>query len=128
MADNNALPLLETRRLRVGIGERVFCRDLDVQLHAGELRTLRGWLSELPDRPPNDYLPRLPEAGSTSRAQAERQYLHAMLNHHDALALLGQRASGLTLRPAVKTLLDSVLTRSQAERPQLEARLAALND
>ena len=51
-----------------------------------------------------------------------------MLNHHDALALLGQRANGLTLRPAVKTLLNTVLTRSQAERPQLEARLAALDD
>ena len=115
------LPLTRDRSARRSL-------ERSVQLHAGELRTLRGWLSELPDRPPNDYLPRLPEAGSTSRAQAERQYLHAMLNHHDALALLGQRASGLTLRPAVKTLLDSVLTRSQAERPQLEARLAALND
>ena len=41
MADNNALPLLETRRLSVSIGERVFCRDLDVQLHAGEVRKFR---------------------------------------------------------------------------------------
>lgn len=115
------LPLTRDRSARRSL-------ERSVQLHAGELRTLRGWLSELPDRPPSDYLPRLPEPGSASRAQAERQYLHAMLNHHDALALLGQRASGLTLRPAVKTLLDSVQARSQAERPQLEARLAALND
>ena len=115
------LPLTRDRTARRSL-------ERSVQLHAGELRTLRGWLSALPDRPPSDYLPRLPEPGSTSRAQAERQYLQAMLNHHDALALLGQRANGLTLRPAVKTLLNTVLTRSQAERPQLEARLAALDD
>ena len=42
MADNNALPLLETRRLSVSIGERVFCRDLDVQLHAGERLAILG--------------------------------------------------------------------------------------
>ncbi len=115
------LPLTRDRSARRSL-------ERSVQLHAGELRTLRGWLSELPDRPPSDYLPRLPEPGSASRTQAERQYLQAMLNHHDALALLGQRASGLMLRPAVRTLLDSVLARSQAERPSLEARLAVLND
>ena len=42
MADNDALPLLETRRLSVSIGERVFCRDLDVQLHAGERLAILG--------------------------------------------------------------------------------------
>ena len=28
-------PLLETRQLSVGIGDKVFCRDLDLTLHAG---------------------------------------------------------------------------------------------
>ena len=37
-----AISLLETRRLCVGIGERVFCRDLDMQLRAGERLAILG--------------------------------------------------------------------------------------
>ena len=35
-------PLLETRRLTVGIGERVFCRALDLALHPGECLAVLG--------------------------------------------------------------------------------------
>ena len=35
-------PLLETRQLTVGIGERVFCRALDLALHPGECLAVLG--------------------------------------------------------------------------------------
>lgn len=35
-------PLLETRKLSVGIGERLFCRDLDLCLRAGERLAILG--------------------------------------------------------------------------------------
>jgi iron complex transport system ATP-binding protein len=35
-------PLLETRQLTVSIGDRVFCRDLDLTLHAGERLAILG--------------------------------------------------------------------------------------
>jgi iron complex transport system ATP-binding protein len=35
-------PLLETRRLSVGIGARIFCRDLDLELNAGERLAILG--------------------------------------------------------------------------------------
>lgn len=38
----NAAPLLETRKLTVSIGDRVFCRDLDLTLHAGERLAILG--------------------------------------------------------------------------------------
>ena len=37
-----ATPLLQTRRLTVSIGPRVFCRDLDLSLHAGERLAILG--------------------------------------------------------------------------------------
>ncbi|MDR1934914.1 MAG: ABC transporter ATP-binding protein [Candidatus Accumulibacter sp.] len=37
-----AAPLLETRRLDVGIGARVFCRELDLELRAGERLAILG--------------------------------------------------------------------------------------
>ena len=82
--------------------------------------------SRLPDRPQADYLPRLPEPGALTRAQAERQYVQAMLAHHDAVEQLARRAEGVRLRPALKTLLETVRARSQAERLALQARLDAL--
>jgi hypothetical protein len=39
---------------------------------------------------------------------------------------LARRAEGVRLRPALKTLLETVRARSQAERPALQARLDAL--
>jgi len=35
-------PLLETRQLTVGIGNRIFCRALDLKLHAGERLAILG--------------------------------------------------------------------------------------
>ena len=35
-------PLLEARRLNVGIGERLFCRDLDLELRSGERLAILG--------------------------------------------------------------------------------------
>ena len=35
-------PLLQTRRLTVGIGQRIFCRDLDLSLDAGERLAILG--------------------------------------------------------------------------------------
>ena len=49
-----------------------------------------------------------------------------MLAHHDAVEQLARRAEGVRLRPALKTLLETVRARSQAERPALQARLDAL--
>jgi iron complex transport system ATP-binding protein len=40
MAGNT--PLLETRKLTVGIGDKVFCRDLDLTLQAGERLAILG--------------------------------------------------------------------------------------
>jgi len=40
MASN--APLLETRRLTVSIGDKTFCRDLDLTLHAGERLAILG--------------------------------------------------------------------------------------
>jgi len=37
-----SLPLLETRKLTVSIGDKVFCRDLDLTLHAGERLAILG--------------------------------------------------------------------------------------
>lgn len=113
------LPLVRERAQRKPL-------ERSIQLHANELRTLRGWISRLPDRPQADYLPRLPEPGALTRAQAERQYVQAMLAHHDAVEQLARRAEGVRLRPALKTLLETVRARSQAERPALQARLDAL--
>ena len=31
-----SVPILETRRLTVSIGDKTFCRELDLELHAGE--------------------------------------------------------------------------------------------
>lgn len=113
------LPLVRERAQRKPL-------ERSIQLHANELRTLRGWISRLPDRPQADYLPRLPEPGALTRAQAERQYVQAMLAHHDAVEQLARRAEGVRLRPALKTLLETARARSQAERPALQARLDAL--
>lgn len=113
------LPLVRERAQRKPL-------ERSIQLHANELRTLRGWISRLPDRPQADYLPRLPEPGALTRAQAERQYVQAMLAHHDAVEQLARRAEGVRLRPALKTLLETVRARSQAERLALQARLDAL--
>lgn len=38
----SSAPLLQTRRLSVGIGPRVFCRDLDLELCAGERLAILG--------------------------------------------------------------------------------------
>ena len=46
-----------------------------------------------------------------------------MLAHHDAVEQLARRAEGVRLRPALKTLLETVRARSQAERLALQARL-----
>ena len=35
-------PLLETRKLKVSIGDKIFCRDLDLTLHAGERLAILG--------------------------------------------------------------------------------------
>ena len=35
-------PLLQTSRLTVSIGQRIFCRDLDLSLHAGERLAILG--------------------------------------------------------------------------------------
>ena len=113
------LPLVRERAKRRPL-------ELSIQQHAAELRTLREWLSELPDRPPTDYLPKLPEPGGVSRLEAERQYLQAMLAHHDALAQLARRAEGLALRPELKTLLAHAHARAQAEHAALQTRLEAL--
>ncbi len=37
-----SLPLLEMRKLTVSIGDKVFCRDLDLTLHAGERLAILG--------------------------------------------------------------------------------------
>lgn len=37
-----AAPILATRRLTVGIGDKIFCRDLDLELHAGERLAILG--------------------------------------------------------------------------------------
>ena len=37
-----SMPLLQTRKLTVAIGPRVFCRDLDLGLHAGERLAILG--------------------------------------------------------------------------------------
>ena len=37
-----AAPILAARRLTVGIGDRTFCRDLDLELHAGERLAILG--------------------------------------------------------------------------------------
>lgn len=112
------LPLLRERAQRRPL-------ELSIQQHAAELRTLRGWLNAIPDRPQADYVPQLPEPGKTSRQAAEHQYLTAMLAHHDALAQLARRAEGVTLRPELKTLLARAHARAEAERPGLLARLDA---
>ncbi len=39
---NRDAPLLETRKLSVGIGDQSFCRDLDLTLHAGERLAILG--------------------------------------------------------------------------------------
>ncbi len=42
MAAANPPPLLEAKQLTVGIGARVFCRELDLKLHAGERLAILG--------------------------------------------------------------------------------------
>ena len=37
-----SIPLLEARQLTVGIGGKIFCRDLDLKLYAGERLAILG--------------------------------------------------------------------------------------